>query len=204
MTRETAQRALANVGPSVTVAPSAVTTALRVVAYGGLLSAGGAARAGLAPGVGVLIGAAVEGLDGVSITTINSLRGGQYNLAEQQSLTRPKLAEWLYGVITRTAGSTLTSTLGLFTSPLTGTLENGRLQSAVVSSLATPTEARTYFGQHVQLGAFELIRADGADFTLDRFTPPNSIWRNEAPHSYHPETPNTVDLPMRFFASGAR
>lgn len=201
LTRETGQRMLASVGPSVTVAPSAFTTALRTGAYGGLLFGSGLARAELPAGVGVVVGAAVEGLDGVSITTINSFRGGAYQSPENNQLSRPKLEEVLYGVSTRTAGSALTASLTLGLASATGAIENAGLRSAVVTSLATPTEARTYLGQHVQLGASELIRADDADFTLDRFTPPNRMWRNATPASYHPETPHAVDLPMRSFGS---
>ncbi|MBS4085676.1 RHS repeat-associated core domain-containing protein [Pseudomonas rustica] len=199
MTRETAQRALANVGPSVTIAPSGITTALRMAAYGGLLSASGAARADLATGVGVVVSAAVEGLDGVSITTINSLRGGAYVSPEHNTLTLPRPVEWVYGVSTRTAGSTLTASLTLLATPLTSGIADSRSNSTLISALGTPTEARTYVGQYVERGAFELVRADDADFTLDRFTPPNRMWRNAAPADYHPETPHAADLPMQSF-----
>lgn len=203
MTREAGQRALANVGPSVTIAPSGTTTAWRTAFYGGVLLADGALTAGLAPGVDFMISAVVEGVDGVSITTINSLHGGEYYSPEHSELSLPNGSEWLYGVLTRTAGSTLTASLTLFVEPLTSAIDNARLRSAVTTGLATPTEARTYVGQHVQRGAFELARHDDGDFTLDRFTPANRIWRDATPAGYHPETPNAGDLPMRVIRRGS-
>lgn len=199
MTREAGQRALADVGPSVTIAPSGTTTAWRTAFYGVVLFADGALGANLAPGVDITVAATVEGLDGASTTTINSLRGGDYNSPERNRLSVPNAAEWLYGVVTRTAGSTLTASLTLLAEPLTSTIENAHLQSAVVATLATPTEARTYLGQHVQRGAFELARYDDSDFTLDRFTPANSVWRSAAPDTYHPEMPSANDLPLTDF-----
>ncbi|WP_339464084.1 RHS repeat-associated core domain-containing protein [Pseudomonas sp. EA_65y_Pfl2_P74] len=196
MTREAGQRAFASVGPSVTIAPSGTTTAWRTAFYGAVLFADGALGANLPPGLDITVAATVEGLDGASTTTINSLRGGDYSSPERNRLSVPNAAEWLYGVVTRTAGSTLTASLTLLAEPLTNTIENAHLQSAVVESLATPTEARTYLGQHVQRGAFELARYDDGDFTLDRFTPANRIWRDATPAGYHPETPDAGDLPM--------
>lgn len=89
----------------------------------------------------------------------------------------------------------MTATLTLGLASETGKISNANLQSAVTSTLATPTEARTYLGQHVQLGVSKLIGADDSKFRLDRFTPPNSLLRNFEP-DYHPELPNAMRLEM--------
>lgn len=188
MTRETGQRALANVGPSVTIAPSATTTGMRMAFYGAVLFADGALGANLAASLEISASAVVEGLDGVSITTINALRGGNYRSPDHAALTLPNAPEWLYGILTRTAGSTLTASLTLLAGPLTNAIDNPNLRSATVATLATPTEARTYLGQHVQRGAFELVRADDASFILDRFTPSNSDIRNTPAGNHHPDS----------------
>jgi RHS repeat-associated protein len=188
MTRETGQRALANVGPSVTIAPSATTTGMRMAFYGAVLFADGALGSNLPASLEISASAVVEGLDGVSITTINALRGGNYRSPDHPALTLPNTAEWLYGILTRTAGSTLTASLTLLAGPLTNAIDNPNLRSATVASLATPTEARTYLGQHVQRGAFELARADDSSFILDRFTPSNSEIRNTPAGNHHPES----------------
>jgi RHS repeat-associated protein len=196
LTRETGQRILADAGPSVTVAPSFRTTALRTSAYAVLLAAGGSVKPELSEfAAGVAVGAVVEALDGVSITTINSFRGGKYQRPENSGLSKPKFGEVLYGVATRTAGSTLTATLTLGLASETGKISNANLQSAAINSLATPTEARTYLGQHVQFGVSKLIGTDDRKFRLDRFTPPNSILRSFEP-DYHPELPNAMRLSM--------
>lgn len=196
LTRETGQRILTDAGPSVTVAPSFRTTALRTSAYAVLLAAGGSVKPELSEfAAGVAVGAVVEALDGVSITTINSFRGGKYQRPENNGLSKPKFGEVLYGLATRTAGSTLTATLTLGLASETGKISNANLQSAVTSILATPTEARTYLRQHVQFGVSKLIGTDDRKFRLDRFTPPNSILRSFEP-DYHPELPNAMRLSM--------
>lgn len=196
LTRETGQRILADAGPSVTVAPSLRTTGLRSTVYAVLLAAGGSVKPELSKfSAGVAVGAVVEALDGVSITTINSFRGGEYQRRENSGLSKPKFDEVLYGLATRTAGSTLTATLALGFASETDKIKNANLQSAAISLMATPTEARTYLGQHVQLGVSKLIGADDRKFRLDRFTPPNSILRSFEP-DYHPELPNAMRLGM--------
>jgi hypothetical protein len=161
---------------------------MRMAFYGAVLFADGALGANLAASLEISASAVVEGLDGVSITTINALRGGNYRSPDHAALTLPNAPEWLYGILTRTAGSTLTASLTLLAGPLTNAIDNPNLRSATVATLATPTEARTYLGQHVQRGAFELVRADDASFILDRFTPSNSDIRNTPAGNHHPDS----------------
>ncbi|MED7667732.1 RHS repeat protein [Pseudomonas moraviensis subsp. stanleyae] len=195
MTREAGQRTLANVGPNVTLAPSGANAVMRAAPYAALLFAGGVGRSEIAAGAGVAVSAVVEGLDGMSITAIHSMRGGEFRRPEEHGLSLPNAGEWLYGVTTRTAGGLLTSSLTALASPLTNAIDEP-LRSGVVASLGAHAETRTYLGQHVQLGAFELYRSDDADFTLDQFTAANGVWRSSTPESYHPELRSEIDLPM--------
>lgn len=192
LTRETGQRISAELGPRLTLAPSGVATALRTGAYGGLLFAGGMIRAQLAPLAGVAINAAVEGLDGASIVMINAWRGGTFTQGTNE-LSRPNAMEVLYGWATRTAGSGLTASLTLLSTPLTDAIANPNLRTGAIGAMATPTEARTYLGQHVQRGTAELFRYDDADFTLDHFTQPNREWTG------HPDMPTGNSIEMTTF-----
>jgi RHS repeat-associated protein len=196
LTREAGQRTLANIGASVTLAPSGTTAVLRAVPYATLLFAGGAGRTEMAAGAGVAASAVVEGLNGISITAIHSLRGGAYRVPERHQLSMPNGVELLYGATTRTAGAMVTASLTSLAAPLTNAIDDP-VRTGVVASFTAHTEARTYLGQHVQRGAFELYRANDADFTLDQFTAENSLWRSSTPDSYHPEMRSEIDLPMR-------
>jgi hypothetical protein len=195
LARETGQRVSAELGPRLTLAPSGVATTLRAGAYGVLLFSGGAIRAELPAVAGVAISAVVEGLDGVSIVSINALRGGTYASGTNQP-SMPRFWELMYGWFTRTAGSGLTASLTFMFDPLTSAIENVNLRMGTVATLATPTEARTYLGQHVQRGTAALFRYDDANFRLDQFTALNSEWTDSAPDSYHPEMRNGYDMPM--------
>ncbi|EJM54578.1 RHS repeat-associated core domain-containing protein [Pseudomonas sp. GM48] len=192
LTRETGQRVSAELGPRLTLAPSGVATALRTGVYGALLFSGGAIRAELSPLAGVAISAVVEGLDGASIVTINALRAGTYASGTNR-LSMPNFWEVIYGWSTRTAGATLTASLTFIFNPLTSAIENVNLRMGTVATMATPTEARTYLGQHVQRGTAALFRYDDVDFTLDHFTQPNREWTG------HPDMPTRNDIPMITF-----
>jgi hypothetical protein len=170
LTRETGQRVSAELGPRVTLAPSGQATAMRTPAYGALLFAGGAVRAELPPLVGVLISATVEGLDGASITFINTILGGTLEPGTNE-LSKPRLWEMIYGVSTRTAGSISTASLTFLSSPLTNSITDPYLRAAADATMATPTEARTYLGQFVQRGALDFHRYGGSDFRPDHFSP---------------------------------
>ncbi|WP_322616136.1 RHS repeat-associated core domain-containing protein [Pseudomonas sp. BIC9C] len=195
LARETGQRVSAELGPRLTLAPSGVATSLRTGAYGVLLFSGGAIRAELPALAGVAFSAVVEGLDGVSIVSINALRGGTYASGTNQ-LSMPRFWELMYGWSTRTAGSGLTASLTFMFDPMTSAIENVNLRMGTVATMATPTEARTYLGQHVQRGTAALFRYDDANFRLDQFTELNSEWTDSAPDSYHPEMRNGYDIPM--------
>ena len=202
LAREAGQRTVEELGPRVTLAPSGVATALRTTVYGGLLFASGATRAEAPPLAGVFISAAVEGLDGASIVFINSLLGGTHVSGTNQ-LSVPRLWELMYGWFTRMAGSGLTASLTFLASPLTNSIENPNVQMGAVAALATPTEARTYLGQHVQRGTAALFRYNDGDFILDRFSPPNREWTASAAPNYHPEMPLVEDIPMTRFRPNA-
>jgi RHS repeat-associated protein len=192
LTRETGQRISAELGPRLSLPPSGVATALRTGVYGGLLFAGGMIREELPPLAGVAINAAVEGLDGASIVIINAWRGGTFTQGTNE-LSRPNALEVLYGWATRTAGSGLTASLTLLSTPLTDAIANPNLRTGAIGAMATPTEARTYLGQHVQRGTAELFRYDDADFTLDHFTQPNREWTG------HPDMPTGNNIEMTTF-----
>jgi len=194
LTRETGQRISTELGPSLSLPPSGVATALRTGVYGGLLFAGGMIREELPPLADVAINAAVEGFDGASIAIINALRGGTYNQGTNE-LTRPKGVEVLYGWATRTAGTGLTASLTFMSTPLTDSIANPNLQAGAIAAMATPTEARTYLGQHVQRGTAQLFKYDDADFSLDHFTQPNREWTG------HPDMPTSSAIEMRTFRS---
>ncbi|MNX70860.1 putative deoxyribonuclease RhsC [compost metagenome] len=193
LTRETGQRVSAELGPRLTLAPSGVATTLRAGAYGVLLFSGGAIQAELPAVAAVAVSAIVEGLDGASIVGINALRGGTYASGTNQ-LSMPHFWELMYGWSTRTAGSGLTSSLRFMFNPLNSAIENANVRMGLVAVMATPTEARTYLGQHVQRGTAALFRYDDADFTLDHFTQPNRVWTG------HPEMPTHNDTPMITFS----
>jgi hypothetical protein len=147
-------------------------------------------------GAGVAVSAAVEGLNGMSITAIHTLQGGVYASPENSHLSVPNLREWLYGSITRTAGGLATTSMTSLSASLTRAIDEP-LRSGVVASLGAHTETRTYLGQHIQHGIFELLGlADDGDFTLDQFTAANSEWRSSTPESYHPEMRSEINLPM--------
>ena len=192
LTRETGQRISAQLGPSLSLPPSGVTTALRTGVYGGLLFAGGMIREELPPLSDVAINAFVEGLDGASIAIINARRGGTLTQGTN-ALSRPNGLEVLFGWATRTAGSGLTASLTFVSTPLTDAIANPNLRMGAIGAMATPTEARTYLGQHVQRGIADFFRYDDADFALDHFTPPNRLW------SRHTDIPTDNDIPMRSF-----
>lgn len=197
MTREAGQRTLAEFGPNVTLAPSGTAALLRIAPYALLLGVGGAGRAEMAASTGVAVSAAVEGLNGMSITAIHTLQGGAYASPDNNQLSVPNLREWLYGSITRTAGGLATTSMTSLSNPLTSAIDEP-LRSGVIASLGAHTETRTYLGQHVQHGIFELFGlADDGDFTLDQFTAANSEWRSSTPESYHPEMRSEINLPMR-------
>lgn len=195
MLREAGQRAIAQIGPNVTLAPSGTAAALRMVPYTALLFAGGTARTAMAAGAGVAVSAAVEGLNGVSVTAIHSAWGGQYT-RQNDSPSIPDLREWLFSTTTRTAGAMLTASLTSLTAFYTN-LADDPVRTGVVASLGAFVEARIYLGQHVQLGIYELLGwADDGDFTLDQYTAANSVWRSSTPDSYHPQMRSEIELPM--------
>ncbi|MFL1526358.1 RHS repeat-associated core domain-containing protein [Pseudomonas sp. O230] len=202
LTRETGQRISPELGPRVTLAPSGLAMALRTPVYGALLFAGGTSRAEMPAWAGVLISAGFEGLDGASITAINSLLGGTF-VSGTNEFSMPRFWEVMYGWFTRTAGSGLTASLTFLSSPLTSAIANPNVQMGTMATMATPTVARTYLGQHVQRGTAMLFRFDDSDFRLDRFSPPNREWATSAPQSYHPELPTMGDLPMTLTRRGS-
>jgi hypothetical protein len=177
-----------------TLAPSGVATALRTGAYGGQQFIGGYIRAELSPWAGVAISGIVEGLDGVSIV-INAWRGGTYTPGTNR-LSMPGLWEWMYGWSTRVAGSGLTASLTFLFTPLTNAIENANLRTGAIAMMATPTEVRTYLGQHMQRGNAALFRYDDTNFRLDQFTERNVGWTDSAHDSYHPDMRNGNDIPM--------
>ncbi|WP_392890783.1 RHS repeat-associated core domain-containing protein [Pseudomonas migulae] len=193
VTREAGQRVSAELGPRVTLAPSGLATLIRTPAYGALLFTGGAVRAELPPLVGVLVSAAVEGLDGASITFINTFLGGTLEPGTNE-LSKPRLWEMVYGASTRTAGSISTASLTFLSSPLTNSITDPYLRAAAAATMATPTEARTYLGQFVQRGALDFHRYGGSNFQPDRFSP--SAAGPLPPQSYRRRSFSNGDIPM--------
>lgn len=188
LTREAAQRTNAELGPRVTLPPSALSAFFRALVYGSALFGTGAARAETSAVVGLFISATVEGIDAASTITINAFLGGTYTRGTNR-LQVPRLWELMYGLFTRTAATSVTASLTYLSSPLTDSITNPNLTMGLQSTLSAYTTVRTLLGQHVQRGTAELFQIGDGDFTLDNFTPAIG-------ESYHPDLPNGHDIPM--------
>jgi RHS repeat-associated protein len=198
LTKETALRVSANIGSKITLPPSAVATSLRTAMYGGLLFTSGVARAQVSPLLRILISAGADALNSANTALINAYLEGKYD-SETNQLSTPRLLEVIYGLFIRTAGASLTASLTQGLAPWTSEMADVTAQAGVINMMATPTEARTYFGQYAQRGIAELFRYNDQSFTLDIYTPVNSHYVASLPDSYHPDTPSPTDLPMRKF-----